>query len=177
MLTATVAGPALIAAGGFDVSTKEILIAHLFVYYFGVLADITPPVALAAFAASGIAESNPIRTGVNASRIALGGFIVPYMFLLSPELLLIFEEGDNPWLTGARASATALAGIFVLGVAVAGFLDRKLDWWARLVLGGAGLLLVNAELLTDAIGIGGALAVWAWYRWLGRRDRESVLTT
>lgn len=177
VITATVAGPALITAGGFDISTKEILIAHLFVYYFGVLADITPPVALAAFAASGIAESNPIRTGVHASRIALGGFVVPYMFLLSPELLLIFEEGDNPWLTGARASVTALIGIFVLGVAVAGYLDRKLDWWARLVLGGAGLLLVNAELWTDAIGIGGSLAVWAWYRWLGHRDRESVLTT
>jgi TRAP transporter 4TM/12TM fusion protein len=176
VITATVAGPALITAGGFDISTKEILIAHLFVYYFGVLADITPPVALAAFAASGIAESNPIRTGVHASRIALGGFVVPYMFLLSPELLLIFGEGENPWLVGAQASATALAGIFILGVAVAGYLDRKLDWWARLVLGGAGLLLVNAELWTDAIGIGAALAVYGWYRWLGHRDREAVAT-
>lgn len=174
VLTATVAGPALIAAGGFDVGTTEILVAHLFVYYFGVLADITPPVALAAFAASGIAESNPIRTGVNASRIALGGFVVPYMFLLSPELLLIFEEGDNPWLIGAQASATALAGIFILGVAVAGYLDRKLDWWARLVLGAAGLLLVNAELWTDGIGIGAALVIYAWYRFLGHRDRQAV---
>ena len=172
VITATVAGPALIAAGGFDVGTKEILIAHLFVYYFGVLADITPPVALAAFAASGIAESNPIRTGVHASRIALGGFIVPYMFLLSPELLLIFDEGANAWLVGTQATATALAGIFIMGVAVAGYLDRKLDWWARIVLAAAGLLLVNAEALTDAIGIGVALVVYAWYRWHGVRGRQ-----
>jgi TRAP transporter 4TM/12TM fusion protein len=176
VITATVAGPALITAGGFDIATKEILIAHLFVYYFGVLADITPPVALAAFAASGIAESNPIRTGVHASRIALGGFIVPYMFLLSPELLLIFEEGDNPWLVGAQASVTALAGIFIMGVAVAGYLDRRLDWWARIVLAVGGLLLVNAEVWTDVIGIGAALAVYGWYRWLGHRDRQSVAT-
>lgn len=170
VITATLAAPAIMVAGDF--APEQILIAHLFVYYFGVLADITPPVCLAAYAAAGIAQSNPIRTGVQSVRIALGGFIVPYMFLFSHELLLMFEEGQNPWLAGMLAFFTAAAGITMLGVAVVGFLDRKLDWWARILLGAAGLLLLNSEYWTDAIGVtvGGAAFLWQW--WTGPRARR-----
>jgi TRAP-type uncharacterized transport system fused permease subunit len=85
--------------------------------------------------------------------IALGGFIVPYMFLFSHELLLIFEEGQNQWLAGILAFLTACVGITVLGVAVVGFLDRKLDWWVRILLGATGLLLLNSEYWTDVLGV------------------------
>ena len=170
VITATLAAPAIMAAGGFEM--EQILIAHLFVFYFGVLADITPPVCLAAYAASGIAQANPIRTGVHSVRIALGGFVVPYMFLFSHELLLMFDEGQNPWVAGILAFLTASAGISMLGVAVVGFLDRKLDWWVRVLLAAAGLLLLNSEYFTDVIGvaIGGAVFLWQW--WTGPRARR-----
>ena len=170
VITATLAAPAIMVAGGFEM--EQILIAHLFVFYFGVLADITPPVCLAAYAAAGIAQSNPIRTGVQCVRIALGGFIVPYMFLFSHELLLIFEEGQNPWLAGILAFLTACVGITVLGVAVVGFLDRRLDWWVRILLGATGLLLLNSEYWTDVVGVvvGGAVFLWQW--WTGPRTRR-----
>jgi TRAP transporter 4TM/12TM fusion protein len=172
VITATLAAPAIMLAGGFE--PHQILIAHFFVYYFGVLADITPPVCLAAYAASGIAQSNPLRTGVQASRIALGGFIVPYMFLFSHELLLQFDEGVNPWVTGTVAFVTAVGGITMLGVAVVGFIDRKLAWWARILLAGAGLLLLNANPLLDVAGlaIGGVVFFWQW--WTGPRARRQA---
>jgi TRAP transporter 4TM/12TM fusion protein len=169
VITATLAAPAIMVAGDF--APEQIIIAHMFVYYFGVLADITPPVALAAFAASGIAQSNPMRTGVQSARIAVSGFIVPYMFLFSHELLL----QDATWVTGTQAFVTAVAGIFMIGVAVVGFIDRKLDWWMRIILAGAGLLLLNSELWTDAIGIlaGGAIFFWQW--WTGPRARRQAI--
>ncbi|MFW6090817.1 MAG: TRAP transporter permease [Actinomycetota bacterium] len=165
VITATLAAPAIMLAGGFE--PEQILIAHLFVYYFGVLADITPPVCLAAFAASGIAQSNPIRTGVQSVRIALGGFIVPYMFLFSHELLLMFDEGQNPWIAGTIAFLTACGGITMLGVAVVGYLDRKLAWWSRIALAGGGLLLLNSEYFTDAIGLAVGAVIFVWQWWTG----------
>ena len=106
--------------------------------------------------------------------IALGGFIVPYMFLFSHELLLIFEEGQNQWLAGILAFLTACVGITVLGVAVVGFLDRKLDWWVRILLGATGLLLLNSEYWTDVLGVvvGGAVFLWQW--WTGQRARRKA---
>src|SRR5690606_19666409 len=145
----------------------QVIIAHMFVYYFGVLADITPPVCLAAYAASGIAQSNPLRTGVQSARIALSGFIVPYMFLLSPELLL----QDATWVTGSLAALTAFAGIFLLGVAVVGFIDRKLNPAVRVVLAACGLMLLHANPMVDVVGIvvGGGIVFWQW--WTGPRAR------
>lgn len=172
VITATLAAPAIMLAGGF--APEQILIAHLFVYYFGVLADITPPVCLAAYAASGIAQSNPLRTGVQSARIALGGFIVPYMFLFSHELLLMFDEGVNPWVTGIIAFLTAVGGITMLGVAVVGYIDRKLLWWMRLLLAGGGLLLLNTNQLFDVFGLAIGAAVFFWQWWTGPRARRQA---
>ena len=83
VITSTIAAPAIIA-----LQVPE-LAAHMFVFYFGIVADITPPVALAAFAASGISGGEPIRTGINSSKLAIAAFIIPYMFVFSPELLMI----------------------------------------------------------------------------------------
>src|SRR5690606_11094693 len=93
IITSTIALPAILALNSqLDVAIP-VLAAHMFVFYFGIVADITPPVALAAFAASGISGGEPIRTGFNASKLAIAAFIIPYMFVLNPEMLMI----DATW--------------------------------------------------------------------------------
>lgn len=175
VITATLAAPAIMLAGGF--APEQILVAHMFVFYFGVLADITPPVCLAAYAASGIAQSNPVRTGVHSARIALSGFVVPYMFIFSHELLLIFDEGVNPWVSGTIAFLTAVGGITMVGVAVTGFIDRKLAWWTRILLAVAGLMLLNTNPWLDVIGLGLGGLVFGWQWWIGSRARRQAGTS
>ncbi|MGH3739432.1 MAG: TRAP transporter permease [Micromonosporaceae bacterium] len=159
VITATLAAPALLA---FD--QVPVLAAHLFVYYFGVIADITPPVCLAAYAAAGISGGNPIRTGVQSFRIAISGFLVPYMFVLSPELLML----DVTWLTGIKVVATALIGVTCLGAAVAGHINRDLSWPVRVLLLGAGLALLSGEFWTDLAGVLVAAAVFG-HQWFTTR--------
>ena len=163
VITATVAAPALLF---FD--PVPVIAAHMFVFYFGIMADITPPVCLASYAAAGIAQSNPFQTGVQSVRIAIGGFLVPYMFVLSPQLLLV----DATWFTGTKAALTAIVGIFCIGTAVVGFIDRKLNGLARLALAGTGLLLLQAELTTDLIGLAVFAAIFTWQWWTGPRSRR-----
>ena len=162
VITATLAAPALLV---FD--AVPVIAAHMFVYYFGIMADITPPVALASYAASGIARSNPMTTSFYSVRIALGGFLIPYLFVLSPELLLV----DVTWFTGTKAVITALAGIYCVSAAVVGHIDRKLGVPLRVVLGVAGLMLLYGELTTDLVGLVVFGAVFAYQWWTGRRRR------
>jgi TRAP-type uncharacterized transport system fused permease subunit len=164
VITATMAAPALLF---FD--PVPVLAAHFFVYYFGVMADITPPVCLASYAASGIARSNPLMTGVHSVRIALGGFLVPYMFVFAPELLLI----DATWFTGTKAVITALVGAYCVGTAVVGHIDRKINVPLRLLLAGAGLLLLYGEIVTDGIGFSIFVVTFAYQWWSGRARRKA----
>jgi TRAP transporter 4TM/12TM fusion protein len=168
VVTATMVSPAILFFFDQPYTAAAILSAHLFVYYYGVMADITPPVCLAAYAASGIAGSNPLRTGVQSVRIAIGGFLVPYMFVFAPQLLL--HEWD--WFLGPKAIVTAMVGIFAVGTAVVGFIDRGINIGVRLLLGVAGLMLLYGELTTDLIGLGvfGTIFVWQW--WTGPRARR-----
>ncbi len=168
VITATMAAPALLF---FD--PVPVIAAHMFVYYFGIMADITPPVCLAAYAASGIARSNPLKTGVQAVRIAIGGFLIPYMFVLSPVLLL--EDWD--WFNGPKAIVTALVGIYCVGTAMVGHIDRRLNWLVRGLLLVAGLLLLYAQLTTDLIGLAGFLAIFGWQWWTGPRARRRTEDT
>jgi TRAP transporter 4TM/12TM fusion protein len=168
VITATMAAPALLF---FD--PMPVIAAHMFVYYFGIMADITPPVCLASYAASGIARSNPLRTGVQSVRIAIGGFLIPYMFVLSPELLL----QDATWFTGTKAALTAFVGMYAVGTAVVGFIDRRIPWFIRAVLAGSGLLLLNAELTTDLIGLGVFSAIFFWQWWTGAHKRRKTPAT
>ncbi len=163
VITATMAAPALLF---FD--PVPVIAAHMFVYYFGIMADITPPVCLAAYAASGIARSNPLKTGIQAVRIAIGGFLIPYMFVLSPVLLL--EDWD--WFNGPKAIVTALVGIYCVGTAVVGHIDRGLNWLVRGLLVVFGLLLLYAHLTSDLIGLAGFLAIFFWQWWTGPRTRR-----
>lgn len=144
VITSTIAAPAIILLGVPDLS------AHLFVFYFGIVADITPPVALAAFAAAGVSGGDPIKTGVNASKLAIGAFIIPYMFVLSPELLMI----DTTWYYLIWVVFTALAGMMAIGAGVIGYWLRKLNPLERLLGIAGGLMLIYPEGMTDIIGLG-----------------------
>ncbi|MFD0774874.1 TRAP transporter permease [Streptomonospora algeriensis] len=167
VITATLAAPAIMAILEPDAAQNTVavlLMAHMFVYYFGVMADITPPVCLAAYAASGISGGNPIMTGVHSVRIAVSGFLVPYMFVFSPQLLM----QDVTWLSGIGVVATALLGVWLVGIAVVGYVRTGLHWSLRLVVGAAGLAMVNAGWESDLAGLVVAAAVLGWQYRRGR---------
>ncbi|MBT2639260.1 MULTISPECIES: TRAP transporter permease [unclassified Bacillus (in: firmicutes)] len=144
VITSTIAAPAIILLGVPDLS------AHLFVFYFGIIADITPPVALAAFAAAGVSGGEPLRTGVNSAKLAIAAFIIPYMFVLSPELLMI----DTSWTELIWVVFTAISGMLAIGAGIIGYWLRKLFWWERVLGIVGGIMLIYPEGMTDIIGLG-----------------------
>lgn len=143
VITSTIAAPAVIMLG------VPKLAAHLFVFYFGIIADITPPVALAAYAGAGIAKADPFWTGVTASKLAVGAFIVPYIFVYNPAMVLI---GTTPFLL-TQNLVTACGGMFGLGAAMIGFCLAPMNWYERIWFGIAGLMLIDPGAITDVIGI------------------------
>jgi TRAP transporter 4TM/12TM fusion protein len=143
VITSTIAAPAIILLGVPDLS------AHLFVFYFGIVADITPPVALAAFAAAAISGGEPFKTGVESSKLAISAFIIPYMFVLSPELLMI----DTTWTYLIWVVFTAFIGMFAISAGVIGYWMRKMFWIERIVALIAGLCLIYPEKISDIIGL------------------------
>lgn len=125
------------------------LAAHFFVFYFGIVADITPPVALAAYAGSAIARSNPMKTAFNASRLAIAIFIVPYVFCYNPALLLI----DTTVPAIIQITVSSLIGIFGVAAAFEGYLLAKINPVVRLFFAAGGLMLIDPRVLTDIIGL------------------------
>ncbi len=138
--------------------------AHFFVFYFGIVADITPPVALAAYAGSAIAKSNPMKTGINATKLAIGAFVVPYIFCLNPAMLLI----DVTPLGVVQIIITSLIGIFGVAAAMNGYLYRKLNWAARMAICVAGLMMMDPGFVTDIVGIA-LMAVIVLIQYLGAK--------
>ena len=156
IITATMAAPAL---ANFDI---PVLVAHMFVFYFGLFANITPPVALAAFAGAGIAGGDPMRTGFQALRLSLAGFIVPFLFVYNPAMLMIDTAGAAvnarefafpAWTTIVSITVTSVIGIIALGAAVEGYFKTALSWFWRIFLGVGALLMIIPESITDIIGI------------------------
>lgn len=123
--------------------------AHFFVFYFGIVADITPPVALAAYAGSAIAKSNPMKTAFNASRLAIAVFIVPYVFCFSPALLII----DTTALEVTRIAITSFIGIFGVAAGLEGYLKYEMNYIMRALFVIAGILLIIPSAVTDVIGV------------------------
>lgn len=154
VITSTIAAPAIIALLAPDVPASAaplivVLSAHFFVFYFGIIADITPPVALAAFAASGISGGDPIRTGVNSAKLAIAAFIIPYMIVFSPALLMIdVTIWQILWVV-----FTAVMGMIAIGVGIIGYWYRPVSWIERIVLLAAGLAMIYPESLSDTIGL------------------------
>ena len=122
----------------------------MFVFYFGIIADVTPPVALAAYAGAGISGGNALKTGINASKLAIAAFIIPYMFVLSPVLLMIGDFGAvNLLLT----LLTALVGMVALSSSLIGYLADNLSFVTRIVLFFGGIMMIKPGLITDIVGI------------------------
>nr|WP_279326548.1 TRAP transporter permease [Bacillus kexueae] len=165
VITSTIAAPAIILLGIPDLS------AHLFVFYFGIIADITPPVALAAFAAAGVSGGEPIRTGVQSAKLAIAAFIIPYMFVLSPELLMI----DTNFTELIWVVFTAITGMIAIGAGMIGYWFRNLHWIERLLAIATGILLINPTLWSDAVGLGAFVALIA-LQFVWKRDKNKLNT-
>lgn len=158
VVLATLVVPAMIDMG------VDVLAAHMFVFYFGVLANVTPPVAIAAYAGAGLAGAKSSTTGLIAFRLAIAGFILPYMWVYNPALIMQGSATET-----ALAVVSALAGILALAGAVQGYLFGRARWHERLLLGVAALGLIKPGLTTDLIG-GGLLALACLSRLILARD-------
>jgi len=143
IITSTIAAPALVKLGIPEVA------AHMFTFYFGIVADITPPVALAAFAAAGIAKSKPMRTGVESTRLAIAAFMAPYIFVVSPALLLI----DTTFLGSVWVMITSILGMIGVGAGLIGYWMTKMNPLERILAVAGGVLAVIPGIETDIAGI------------------------
>lgn len=144
VITSTIAAPAIV-----DNLHVPVLAAHMFVFYFGIIADVTPPVALAAFAGSAISGGNALKTGINASKLAIAAFLIPYIFIFSPVILMI--DATIPGLL--LVLATSIIGMFALSSAMIGYLLVEEKWWERILYAVGGIAMIHPELSTDFIGI------------------------
>lgn len=143
VIMATITAPIVIKLG------IPILAAHMFVFYFGIVADITPPVALAAYAGSAIAKSDPFKTGVTATRLAITAFIVPFIFALNPSMLLI---GAAP-VDVIRMVITSFIGIYGISAAMEGYMSCPMKSWERVIALIGGLMLIDPNFWSDIIGV------------------------
>jgi TRAP transporter 4TM/12TM fusion protein len=154
VIMATICAPMLVPilmeahAGAFSEQMTR-LATHMFVFYFGIVADITPPVALAATAGAAIAKAHPIKTGVTATRLAITAFIIPYIFALNPSLLLL----EAQWYNVLQIVCTSVIGMIGIASGMEGFLKCRMPWWQRILAIGGGLLLIEPTLVTDIVGI------------------------
>jgi TRAP-type uncharacterized transport system fused permease subunit len=156
IILAAIAAPALMQMG------VEPLAAHMFIFYFGVIADVTPPDALAAYAAAGIARTDPLRTGFTATRLALAGIMVPFVFVYSPTILLRGGSTADILLT----AATALVGVIALAGAVSGYFFTTASWPERAALAAAAASLVFHDVRADVAGgvLLGLVCAWQLLR-------------
>ncbi len=162
VIMATITAPILIKMG------IPALAAHMFVFYFGIVADITPPVALAAYAGSAIAKSNPLKTGVTATRLAIAAFVIPYMFAYNPKMLFI----DAGVFDIISIIITSFIGIYAVAAGMEGHMFIKLPWWQRLLTLAGGLMLIVPETITDIIGIAIVVAIIVIQKLAERKEKS-----
>jgi TRAP transporter 4TM/12TM fusion protein len=160
IIMATLTAPALVALGQAHGLAIPLIAVHLFVFYFGILADDTPPVGLAAYAAAGIARSDPFKTGLQAFRLDMRTFLLPYMFITAPAMLLI----NTTWYEALWIFVTASVGMYGLAAAMQGYLITTARWWERVILAASAVALVKPGLLTDAGGLAGLGLVYLLQR-------------
>ncbi|WP_111557468.1 TRAP transporter permease [Paracoccus sediminilitoris] len=157
--TAAYAVAAAVVAPGLIQLGVPVLVAHFFVFYYAVMSAITPPVALAAYAGAGLAGSDPMKTSVEAFKLGLAAFIVPFMFFGSHELLMQGETLDI-----VHATMTALLGMFLLSAGVIGYFFGHAAGWMRIVLIGAALSMIAVGWASDVAGLAVAVALFLWQR-------------
>lgn len=154
VITSTIAAPALVQMH------VPVLAAHMFAFYFGIVADVTPPVALAAYAGAGIAGANPLKTGCIAAKLAIAAFIVPYIFVLSPELLMI--NATIPMI--CYSGVTAVIGMWGVAVSMIGYCQAPLNIIQRLMFFAGGICMMIPGAVTDGAGIGLLVVAFIWQR-------------
>ena len=155
VIMATITAPMVMRTGEEMGIGIPVLAAHMFVFYFGIVADITPPVALAAYAGSAIAKSNPIKTGINATRLAITAFIIPYIFIFNPAMLFI----DTTPFKVIQIIVSSCVGMFSLAAGIEGYMLRTVSWPWRIAAIAGGLMLIDPGLYTDIAGFGIIAAV------------------
>ena len=160
IITSTIAAPALVQLG------IPALVSHMFCFYFAMFANLTPPVALAAFAAAGIAGGSPMKTGWASVKLALAGFILPYMFVYNTDLLLL----DTPIIKAVQVAVTAAIGVFMIGIAVEGFLFKKANVLIRIVSLIGAFLLIDSGAVTDLVGIAVCAAVIIYQKTMQKKS-------
>ncbi len=163
LITSTIAAPILIKAG------IPILASHMFCFYFGIVADITPPVALAAYAGSAIAKGNAFKTGVNATKLAIAAFLIPYMFAYNPKMILI----DGTFMDALPMILTAIVGLVGIGAGFIGYLNGPVKPLFRLVAVAGGLCLVIPGWTTDVVGIALVVLVFVMTRLTNKENHAS----
>lgn len=166
IITSTVAAPILIKLG------VPLLASHMFCFYFGIIADITPPVALAAYAGSAIAKGNPFKTGVNAAKLAIAAFLVPYMFALNPKMIMI----DGTFLEALPMIVTGLIGIWGIGGGLIGYINGPVKSYWRLLLIAGGLGLLIPGMMTDIAGTVLIFAVYFYNRLVKNKQHPAEKT-
>ena len=154
VITSTIAAPALIQM------QVPVLAAHMFAFYFGIVADVTPPVALAAYAGAGIAGANPMRCGVIAAKLAIAAFIVPYIFVLAPELLMINATA----FTITYSGLTAIIGMWGVSMSMIGFCQNLLSLPQRIAFLVGGVCMIIPGTITDGVGIALIIATFFWQK-------------
>jgi TRAP transporter 4TM/12TM fusion protein len=162
VIMATITAPIVIRMG------VPVMAAHMFVFYFGIVADITPPVALAAYAGAAIAKANPIKTGITATRLAITAFIIPYIFVFNPSMLFI----DTTILEVIRIVITSCIGMFGLAIGLEGYMLKKIPLLERLMAIAGGLLLIDPGFFSDMIGLV-LIALVVCFQVLGTKGRTS----
>lgn len=142
--------------------------AHLFIFYFGIISAVTPPVALAAYAGAGIAKCSPSKTGFVAFKLAISGFLLPYMFVYNNELLMM-----GTWYNILLAAMTSIIGVYCLAGVVEGVVFKwDIPIWERAVLLGAALSLIKPGILTDLLGIGILVLLYLWHTVRTKRGKD-----
>ncbi|MGD9940192.1 MAG: DUF3394 domain-containing protein, partial [Clostridia bacterium] len=123
--------------------------AHMFAFYFGIIADVTPPVALAAFAGAGIAKANPMKAAITASKLAIAAFLVPYIFVMNPAMLLI----DVKLGSGLLMVATSMIGMIGVSSGIMAYLITPMKWWERIIMIAGGIMMIDPGRFSDLIGV------------------------
>ena len=164
LITATIAAPALIQLN------QPPIAAHMFCFYFAMFANLTPPVALAAFAAAGLSGGNPMKTGWQAVRLALAGFVVPFMFVYSPQLLL----ENVTWLSGIQVVITACIGVLMIAIGVEGYFFGDVPWPLRVLALGGSFFMLDSGVVTDLIGLAVIAVILLFQLVIGKKKPQST---
>ena len=166
-IMAATCAPILVRMGVPDIA------AHFFVFYFGIVADLTPPVALAAYAGAAITQANPMKTAFTSTKLAIGAFIVPYIFALNPAMLFVDTSVPEVILI----VVTSIVGMFAISAALEGYIVGHMKWYERVISIVGGLLLIYPGLVTDLIGVALVGAMLAYHFIVNRKNKDMPAPT